>query len=958
MRRAGQAASQLLEMAPRSLARLAAQWAGGQLEAVTEEVDKVGLCKLKWEDETERVLLEWLEAHPPRSHEENEDPPGRVGGRRGRERKDKQPGFRESKDLSRVLRHEAGTEETPISYEGWVRWDQLLRHHRVRRYDEQSLLDAIRDNDKQRFVLREDAEGRRWVAAWSGHTIPGCTGPSREVPDDEVPHTLVHGSYRRCVPQIEAKGIICQRRDIHLQDPQAHARRWRKGLKVRIEVDTVVAMQHGCRFRVTGNLVWLCSTTIPAIAINTIRAWDDLLHPAPSVGNVGGTRETDGIWEPDDEEWKFQELGTETEVPVTERIVQAAQDVAQAVEGCGPHQSVLMDTATWEIEFQEKPEASFSPGLEEEGWDWSGEEAEVEVVEARPASAKVEQEEDDPMEGLGTSGTKEEPSKGDAEAGAASSSSAVKPDESLDPGFDAERTARKVLRFGSAQIRILQEIAMADAANWADLQKCIKEQEEAGPKAKAQLLNQLNVLADIKAESRDGAIEALEEHKKQAVDVSVLEAQYKDALSEEAKRLERYNPVGPRSSHPLITTNRLNADIAAGMGIWQARRDHRARERAARHRQAMRAQSGAPSGSAGSLVDVPTEAHGEVIDMTMQDQAKAALADFREELRKEAEKEVQPKKSRQKDSERRKQLKRERYREKKRARRTHDDAERDSNHAIAHESHGLLEPVARFAPGFLCLGLLLLSGLLWMLPWSWEDPGTARWTAQQYRVGGRKKKVRFEGASDRTTKKRSPDPRVMEVPFLGGPKKAAELRPQVQSQAELEQESLALLLDRYSKTTVNVYKSQYHWWELFCWRRNIDPLRFTNGYSREEEQHVLDFIVHCASNEKKAPGTIKIRLAAIRSHHSTLGLPDPLANMPRVPLAIAGVKRRYGTKERRRPVTPSMLWWLGEHLQFGKTSEGSLLWAALCLGFFFLLRASEYLDTGYTDFERGLRGCA
>jgi len=27
------------------------------------------------------------------------------------------------------------------------------------------------------------------------------------------------------------------------------------------------------------------------------------------------------------------------------------------------------------------------------------------------------------------------------------------------------------------------------------------------------------------------------------------------------------------------------------------------------------------------------------------------------------------------------------------------------------------------------------------------------------------------------------------------------------------------------------------------------------------------------------------------------------------------------------------------------------------LGFFFLLRASEYLDTGYTDFERGLRGC-
>lgn len=44
-------------------------------------------------------------------------------------------------------------------------------------------------------------------------------------------------------------------------------------------------------------------------------------------------------------------------------------------------------------------------------------------------------------------------------------------------------------------------------------------------------------------------------------------------------------------------------------------------------------------------------------------------------------------------------------------------------------------------------------------------------------------------------------------------------------------------------------------------------------------------------------------------------------------------------------------------MQFGKTAEGSLLWSALCVGFFFLLRASEYLDTGYVDYERGLRGC-
>ena len=965
---ASQRAALLLAAAPRSLTRLAALWAGARIGNHAEEGKKVGLCSLKWEEETEKVLLAWLESHPPADRDEGVGSLGRVGGRRGRDRRDKQPGFRESKDLSRVLRHEAGTPETPISYEGWVRWDQLLRHPKMRRHEEGALLEAIRDNEKQRFVLREDAEGQRWVAAWSGHTIPGCTGPSREVPNEDVPAILVHGTYKRYVPQIEARGILCQRRDIHLQDPQAHARRWRKGLEIRIEIDTTVAMQHGCRFRVTGNLVWLCSSNIPPVALNTIREWDDLQHPPTAVGDVARAENPQGIWEPDEDEWDFGEAEASQPEPITERIVQVAKDIAPAVEGCGPDVMVVMDSSTWEVEFKEQPEASFSPGVADPECDWSGDEDEPEVVEALPASTEKEEEASPPRQRENLESASSSRGKGDEGTGAVSSSSRVKGEGGLDPGFDSERAVRKVLRFGSAQIRILQEIAMADAANWSDLQKCIKEQEDAGPRAKAQLLDQLTVLAEVKAESREGAIQALEAHKKNAVDVGVLEAQYKGALDEEAARLERYNPVGPRAAHPLITTNRLEADIAAGVGIWQARRDHRARERAARHRQSMQQRAPPPAESAGTLVDVATEAHGEAIDLTMQDRAKAALAEFRQELRHECEHECKTK-ARQKDSQRRKQLKRERYREKKRARRTHDDAERDSNHAIAHVSGRAEMLEARFAPGlstaFLVACLIVLLG--WIVS---TFRGQPRWVAHRtaaraHHVGGRRKKVRFEGEAKTKACKLSLNKEALGVPFLGGSKTAAELRPhgaplrfvEVQSQLELEQEGLALLLDRYSKTTVNVYKSQYHWWELFCWRRGIDPLRFTNGYSREDEQHVLDFIVHCATNEKKAPGTIKIRLAAIRSHHRTLGLPDPLANMPRVPLAVAGVKRRYGTKERRRPVTPSMLLWLGEHLKYGKTAESCLLWAALCLGFFFLLRASEYLDTGYVDIDRGLRGC-
>ena len=76
-------------------------------------------------------------------------------------------------------------------------------------------------------------------------------------------------------------------------------------------------------------------------------------------------------------------------------------------------------------------------------------------------------------------------------------------------------------------------------------------------------------------------------------------------------RLEKFNPVGPRLSQPMITDARLKADIAAGVGVWRARRDHRARERAARHRKANPA---APSSNEGYLMDVDPQEGGQALD--------------------------------------------------------------------------------------------------------------------------------------------------------------------------------------------------------------------------------------------------------------------------------------------------------------------------------------------------------
>ena len=274
------------------------------------------------------------------------------------------------------------------------------------------------------------------------------------------------------------------------------------------------------------------------------------------------------------------------------------------------------------------------------------------------------------------------------------------------------------------------------------------------------------------------------------------------------------------------------------------------------------------------------------------------------------------------------------------------------------------------------LGYVALGALFCLLCWrayclcrnlkgAIRDPRTSPrgGLSPSRKVGGSRRKVRFVEKGQQEDGYPGGGGHVA-LSFLGGPKTAKNLYPKdrplrfssVQGPAEWDQEGWALLLDRYSKSTMNVYKSQYKWWQLFCRRRGVDPVRYVTGYDRSEENLFLEYMVHCAVNEQKAPGTVKIRMAAIRSIHLSMGLPDPTAHLPRIPLAMAGIKRRWGTKVRRKPVTPDMLRWVGAHLEHGKSKEGSLMFAAVCFGYFFLLRASEYLCVGYNQPEKGLRG--
>ena len=205
--------------------------------------------------------------------------------------------------------------------------------------------------------------------------------------------------------------------------------------------------------------------------------------------------------------------------------------------------------------------------------------------------------------------------------------------------------------------------------------------------------------------------------------------------------------------------------------------------------------------------------------------------------------------------------------------------------------------------------------------------------------------------------------RQVQIAFLGGPE-AAQRRhagPPVagytQERADLDRLQFEMVLDRLAESTRRSYGQGWRWWALFCKRRGIDPYRVVQGSNREAEQAILlDFLTHLWKSGERAPGTIKVYLSSVRAALLAAGCPDPTQNMPRLWMALDGLKKRYGSGRRKKPVSPRMLRRLFLHLDPANSARGAILWGALLLAYFFLLRSSEYLCESPVPGQRGLRG--
>ncbi|CAE7233653.1 ABCB26 [Symbiodinium sp. CCMP2592] len=268
-------------------------------------------------------------------------------------------------------------------------------------------------------------------------------------------------------------------------------------------------------------------------------------------------------------------------------------------------------------------------------------------------------------------------------------------------------------------------------------------------------------------------------------------------------------------------------------------------------------------------------------------------------------------------------------------------------------------PVARFEPGE-SSSHTPLGNAGKRVRFAEEEPEVLSPSADRPRVpSSERKRVKAAPPPASEMRKR---PGLVQVPHLQGPAGAKARWPAATvlqfgaiGQDDWGATALRYIKARLATSTQRLYASHWTWWALFCSRRGISPYRHVPCYNETEESLFLDFILHTSLNGLRSHGTIKMRLAAIRSEHLTVGLPNPLAQFPRIPLVLDGIKRKYPALERRHPVTPTMLLAAVKLLQHEK--DGPVIVLALFLGFFFLLRASELIGDAWHGQTRGLRGC-
>ena len=170
-------------------------------------------------------------------------------------------------------------------------------------------------------------------------------------------------------------------------------------------------------------------------------------------------------------------------------------------------------------------------------------------------------------------------------------------------------------------------------------------------------------------------------------------------------------------------------------------------------------------------------------------------------------------------------------------------------------------------------------------------------------------------------------------------------------------------MSKLADSTRKAYTTGWKQWTMFMSGTGRPP--FLTGETRPEKQAdeawLIRFVVFLHEVMGRTAQGIKQRLSAIRYAHIATGHADPLQGRVRLWASLQGLVRWESAPVRKVPVTPAMLSWIKQYLSQSALAEceKAATWAAICTGWFFMLRASEYLtptDPSQAS-RRVIRGC-
>lgn len=151
-----------------------------------------------------------------------------------------------------------------------------------------------------------------------------------------------------------------------------------------------------------------------------------------------------------------------------------------------------------------------------------------------------------------------------------------------------------------------------------------------------------------------------------------------------------------------------------------------------------------------------------------------------------------------------------------------------------------------------------------------------------------------------------------------------------------------------AESTSGKYRTYWNQWCQFCRWLNWSPWLSQPG--RSANKKLGCFAAYAwkygwnRAHQGNTFGTIKLKLASIRWYHRRfIGI--DLTASPDFTILLQGIKRLSPPVHKRQPITTAFLRLLHRRLDFQQPQQ-RLLWGSILIGFFFLLRRSEYLKIG------------